>query len=151
MLDNRPTPDIEKSGLTDLELRRPPVLSVPKNGEGRVKHVGEGTRVKFRLRRVTNELLHDLGLPFTLRHLRINERDEEAQLVQALLRQRHPPRQSTGRVAGIVSPASTFVARCRPARSRQHVDERGDHEEADHRLFIRHGGGVTGWAKYVKP
>jgi len=90
MLDNRPTPDIEKSGLTDLELRRPPVLSVPKSGEGRVKHVGEGTRVKFRLRRVTNELLHDLGLPFTLRHLRINERDEEAQLVQALLRQRHP-------------------------------------------------------------
>jgi hypothetical protein len=89
MLDNRPTPDIEKSGLTDLELRRAPALSVPKSGEGRVKHVGEGTRVKFRLRRVTGTLLRDLGLPFTLRQLRINERDEEAQVVRAVLRQRH--------------------------------------------------------------
>jgi hypothetical protein len=88
MLDGRPTPEAEKSGLTDLELRRPPTFSMPVEGEGRVKHVGEATRVKFLLRRVTKGLLEELGLPFTVRQLRINAHDEEAKLVHALLGQR---------------------------------------------------------------
>ena len=88
MLDGRPTPEVEKSGLTDLELRWPPVFSLPMTGEGRVSHVGEGTRVKFRLRRVTNRLLEELGLPFRIRQLRINAHDEEVQLVRAFLGQR---------------------------------------------------------------
>jgi hypothetical protein len=88
MLDGRPTPEVEKSGLTELVLRLPPVFSLPLTGDGRVSHVGEGTRVKFRLRRVTNRLLEELGLPFKVRQLRINAHDEEARLVQAFLRQR---------------------------------------------------------------
>jgi hypothetical protein len=88
VLDGRPTPEVEMSGLTDLELRRPPVFSLPMTGEGRVRHVGEGTRVKFRLRRVTNRLLGELELPFKIRQLRINAQEEETRLVDALLRQR---------------------------------------------------------------
>ena len=86
-LGGRRTPEVEKSGLTDLELRRPPVFALPMIGDGRVSHVGEGMRVEFKLLRVTNRRLEELGLPFTMRQLRINVRDEEAQLVQAFLRQ----------------------------------------------------------------
>ena len=88
VLDGRPTAEAEKSGLTELELRRPPVLSLPMTGEGRVSHVGEGTRVKFRLRRVTNGSLKELGLPFKVRQLRIDAHDEEGALVQEFLRRR---------------------------------------------------------------
>lgn len=88
ILDGRPTPEEEKAGRTDLELRRPPGLSLPMTGEGRVLHVGEGTRVKFRLQRVTNRLLEKLSLPFNTRLLRINAQGEEAQLAKALLLQK---------------------------------------------------------------
>jgi hypothetical protein len=87
ILDGEPTPDDEKAGLTDLQLRRPPVFSAPLVGEGRVWHVGEGTRVKFRLRRVTRRLLDDLALPFTVRQLRLDAQDEEGQLARAFLQQ----------------------------------------------------------------
>lgn len=89
VLDGRPTTEAEKSGFARVELRRPPVFSLPMAGEGRVAHVGEGTRVKFRLRRVTNRMLGDLGLPFTIRQLRINAHDEESQLVQGFLEHRN--------------------------------------------------------------
>ncbi len=82
------TPDPEKTGLTDLELRHPPIFSLPMTGEGRVSHVGEGTRVKFRLHRVTSRMLTELDLPFTFRQLQIDEHDEEARLVEAFLTQR---------------------------------------------------------------
>ena len=98
MLDGRATPEAEKSGLTDLELRSPPAFSLPMTGEGRVLHVGEGTRVKFRLHRVTNSFLRELGVLFGVRQLRLNEHDEEAQLVRAFLKQRErqsAPQQAT--------------------------------------------------------
>ena len=79
------TPDPEKTGLTDMELRHPPIFSLPMTGEGRVSHVGEGTRVKFRLHRVTSRMLTELDLPFTFRQLQIDEHDEEARLVEAFL------------------------------------------------------------------
>jgi len=84
-----PTPETEKAGLTNLELRWPPAFALPLIGEGRVLHVGEGTRVRFSLHRITNRLLGDLGLPFTVRQLRINANDEEARVVQAFLLKRH--------------------------------------------------------------
>ncbi len=84
------TPEPEKSGLTDLDLVRPPAFSLPMTGNGRVWHVGEGTRVTFLLRRVTNQLLAEFHLPFTIRELRTNARDEQGQLVQACLRQKKP-------------------------------------------------------------
>lgn len=87
LLDRRPTPEAEKAGLTNLELRNPPLFSLPMTGEGRVMHVGEGTRVKFRLRRVTTDVLRELGLKFGLRQLQLNEHDEEAQLARAFLEQ----------------------------------------------------------------
>ena len=90
LLDGRPTPEAEKSGLTDLDLRWPPLFSLPMTGDGRVWHVGEATRVKFQLRRVNKRQLEELGLSFTVRQLRINAHDEEAKLVQAFLRQRDP-------------------------------------------------------------
>jgi hypothetical protein len=82
------TPDAEKTGLTDLELFRPPSFSLPLTGEGRVLHVGEATRAKFHLHRVTGRLLSELGLPFTFRQLQVNTHDEEGQLVEAFLAQR---------------------------------------------------------------
>jgi len=89
LYDARPTPETEKSGLTDLELRWPPVFALPMTGEGRVWHVGEATRLKFQLRRVTKRLLEELGMSFTVRQLRINDHDEEAKLVEAFLQRRH--------------------------------------------------------------
>jgi hypothetical protein len=77
-----------KSGLTNLELRRPPAFSLPMTGEGQVSHVGERRLVTFGLRRVTNRRLRELGLRFTVRKLRLNAHDEETSLVQAFLRQR---------------------------------------------------------------
>ena len=88
MLDGRPTPEAEKSGLTELELRWVPGSPMPMTGEGRVKHVGEASRLKFVLRRVTEDLLAELGLQFTVRQLRINAHDEESKLAQALLARR---------------------------------------------------------------
>jgi hypothetical protein len=85
MLDGRPTPEAEKYGLTDLELRSPPKFSSPVTGEGRVSHVGEGTRLKFMLHRVNNRMLQELRLQFTVRQLRLNEHEEEAQLARAFL------------------------------------------------------------------
>jgi hypothetical protein len=83
-----PTPETDKSGLTELDLPKPPVFSLPMTGEGRVLHLGEATRVQFRLRRVTKRLLEGLDLSFTLRELRSDEHDEESQLVAAFLRKR---------------------------------------------------------------
>ena len=79
------TPETDKSGFTELELRRPPILSLPIIGEGRVSHVGERTRVKFELRRVTTRYLKKLGLPFTVRALRIDAEAEENKLVKVFL------------------------------------------------------------------
>lgn len=84
----QPTPAADKSGITELVLRRPPVFSLPVTGDGRVSHVGEETRMKFQMRRVTARYLIELGLPFTPRELRVNANDEEVKLVSALLRQR---------------------------------------------------------------
>jgi hypothetical protein len=94
---NGPTPEREKTGLTKLELRwPPPVFAQPLTGGGEVSHVGEGTYVTFDLYRITNRLLTELGLPFTLRQLRINAHDEEAKVVEAFLTKRHhrPPAQT---------------------------------------------------------
>lgn len=83
----QPTPDSDKSGLTELELPRPPVFSLAATGEGRVWHIGEESRLKFRLIRVTKKLLDQLEMPFTVRDLRIDDRNEE-RLVNAFLRRR---------------------------------------------------------------
>ena len=89
----RPTPEADKTGLTDLELRWPPPLSLPMTGEGRVWHVGENSRLKFLLHRITKRLLEELGMSFTIRQLRINAHGEEAKLIEAFLQRR--PRQLT--------------------------------------------------------
>jgi hypothetical protein len=90
-LDVRPTPDVDKSGRTQLELHTVAALSLPVNGEGRVWHIGEGIRVRFRMRRVTNELLSDLRLPFTVKDAQLNAHDEEVKLVRALVARLHAP------------------------------------------------------------
>jgi hypothetical protein len=82
------TPEQEKAGLTDLDLERPPSFSLPLTGEGQVRHVGEGTRVKFQLQRVTPQLLKELQLPFGVRELRLNAHDERRALVEGFLRGR---------------------------------------------------------------
>jgi hypothetical protein len=87
-----PVADPEKSGLAVMSLRRPPALALPLTGEGRVLHVGESLRIDFRLRRVTPRLLAELGLPFTLRELRLDAHGEEEQLAAADLRQRAAPK-----------------------------------------------------------
>lgn len=91
-----PTPETDKSGLTELQLRRPPVFSLPMTGDGSVSHVGERTRLKFRLQRVTNTLLEELGLPFTERDLQFNTHNEESRLAAASLRK---PVEDKGRAA----------------------------------------------------
>ena len=73
----------DKSGLAEMTLRRPPPLSLPTSGDGDVVHVGEAKRIKFRLRRVTTPLIAGLGLPFTLRDLRLDGQDEESRLAKA--------------------------------------------------------------------
>ncbi len=83
-----PVGEMDKTGLTVMDLRRPPPLSLPMAGDGEVLHVGEEERIEFRLRRVTPQLLAELALPFTLRELRLNAHDEELQLVAADLRAR---------------------------------------------------------------
>ena len=83
-----PAAEMDKSGLTVLDLRKPPPLSLPMAGDGEVLHVGEARRIKFRLRRVTQTLLAELGLPFTLRDLRLDAHDEESKLAAADLRLR---------------------------------------------------------------
>jgi hypothetical protein len=77
------TPEAEKSGLAQLRLRPPPAFSLPTTGDGDVSHLGENTRVMFRLQRVTNGLLEGLGVPFNERKLRIEANHEESQLVAA--------------------------------------------------------------------
>lgn len=85
-LVGKPTPDDQRAGITELELRPAPAFQLPLTGEGRVWHLGEDSRLKFKLRRVTNVLLRELGLSYTVRELRLNDHDEETQLVRALLR-----------------------------------------------------------------
>ena len=83
-----PASESDKSGLTVLDLRKPPPLSLPMSGDGQVLHVGEERRIKFRLRRVTPSLLAELGLPFTVRDLRLDAHDEESRLAAADLKAR---------------------------------------------------------------
>lgn len=87
-----PIAESDKSGLAVMSLRKPPVLSLPMTGDGRVLHVGEARRIQFHLRRVTRKLLAELGLPFTLRALRLDAHDEESQLAAANLRARQATR-----------------------------------------------------------
>ena len=87
-----PAAESDKSGLTVLDLRKPPPLSMPMTGDGEVLHVGEAHRIKFRLRRVTKARLAELGLPFTLRDLRLDAHDEEKRLAAAELRMRREPK-----------------------------------------------------------
>ena len=87
-----PASEMDKSGLTVLDLRKPPPLSLPMTGDGEVLHVGEARRIKFRLRRVTQPLIDELGLPFTLRDLRLDTHDEESRLATADLRARQAPK-----------------------------------------------------------
>jgi hypothetical protein len=98
-----PASESDKSGLTVLELRRPPPLSLPMSGDGEVFHVGEARRIKFRLRRVTARLLRDAGLDFTLRELRLDARDEEQRLAAAFLRahQSMPAHRSADAMAAV--------------------------------------------------
>ena len=78
----------DKSGQTVLELRKPPAFALPMAGDGQVLHLGETARVKFRLHRVTQALIDELALPFTLRDLRIDAHDEELRLAAACLKAR---------------------------------------------------------------
>ncbi len=87
-----PIAESEKSGLAGMSLRKPPALSLPMTGEGQVLHVGEARRIQFHLRRVTQRLLAELGLRFTLRDLRLDEHDEESQLAATHLRARQAPK-----------------------------------------------------------
>lgn len=84
----KPTPSADKTGLGELKLRRPPALSLPMTGDGGVSHIGETTRLEFRLQRVTNLLLKEHGMPFAERDIRVDAHDEERQLVAAFLRRR---------------------------------------------------------------
>ena len=85
VLGDVPAAETDKSGLTRLDLRKPAPFSTPMSGDGEVFHVGEARRIKFRLRRVTNQYLKELGLPFTVRDLWANGRDEESRLVGGYL------------------------------------------------------------------
>ncbi|HJV59714.1 MAG TPA: hypothetical protein VJ743_02155 [Albitalea sp.] len=82
----QPTRDADKTGTTELRLRKPPVFSLPLTGDGSVWHVGEETRLKFRMRRVTRGMLKELGLMFSVRELLLDAHDEELQLVAAFLK-----------------------------------------------------------------
>ena len=88
LLGPLPAAQSDKSGLTVMTLRRPPALALPMAGDGEVLHVGEEKRLKFQLHRVTPALLAGLGLPFTLRDLRLDARGEEQRLVVAWLKAR---------------------------------------------------------------
>ncbi|MDM0116711.1 hypothetical protein QTI66_31730 [Variovorax sp. J22R133] len=88
VLGSVPIAESDKSGLTVLDLRKPPTFSLPMTGDGEVFHVGEERRIKFRLRRVTKQFLKEFSLPFTMRDLRIDAHDEESQLVGAFFRMR---------------------------------------------------------------
>ena len=88
MLLPGPAAASDKSGLTVLDLRKPPTFSLPMSGDGTVLHVGEEHRIKFELRRVTTALIAELGLPFTLRDLRIDAHGEETRLAAAHLKAR---------------------------------------------------------------
>lgn len=57
-------------------------------GDGRVLRVGDELSIKFKLRRVTNPLLAELSLSFSVRDTRIDAHDEESRLVVADLRAR---------------------------------------------------------------
>lgn len=83
-----PAASSDKSGLTVLDLRRPPAFTLPMSGDGTVLHVGEENRIKFELHRVSAQMLAELGLPFTLRDLRIDAHGEEARLAAAHLKAR---------------------------------------------------------------
>ena len=80
----------DKSGLTVLDLRKPPAFTLPMSGDGAVLHVGEAHRIKFELRRVTTQSIAELGLPFTLRDLRIDAHAEETRLAAAHLKASRP-------------------------------------------------------------
>ncbi|MCK9684180.1 hypothetical protein [Scleromatobacter humisilvae] len=82
----------DKSGLAEMTLRKPPAFSLPMMGDGEVVHVGEANKKNFRLRRVTPQLLAELGLPFTLRALRLDAHDEDSRLAAADLRARQAPK-----------------------------------------------------------
>jgi hypothetical protein len=84
----RSAPEIQKSGLTELELARPPAFSLPMIGDGRVLHVREDKLVRFELLRVTSGQPKEYGSPFTVRKLRINADHEERKLVEVFLRKR---------------------------------------------------------------
>ena len=81
-----PASESDKSGLTLLDMRKPPALSLPMSGDGGVLHVGEQRRLEFRLRRATTAVLVELGLPFSVRDLRIDAHDEASRLAMADLR-----------------------------------------------------------------
>ena len=78
----------DKSGQTVLELRKPPAFALAMSGDGETLHLGETERDTFRLHRVTQSLLDELALSFTLRDLRIDAHDEESRLAAAFLQAR---------------------------------------------------------------
>src|SRR5262249_18054696 len=63
---DKPTPAEEKSGYTRLELDASGTLSQPTSGYGKVIHLGEKLGVPFKTRRVTDAMLSELGLGFTV-------------------------------------------------------------------------------------
>ena len=78
-------PTADKGGVAHLSLRPPPAFSLPVAGDGNVTHIGEATRIDFLLERVTDRLLAELGLDFSVRQLQLNAHREELRLVAKFL------------------------------------------------------------------
>jgi hypothetical protein len=78
-------PEFEKHGLSRLELRDLKPFRLPMSGDGNVLHLGEQSKLAFKLSRVTNAGLRKLGLEFKLTGLLLDGNNEESQLVKALL------------------------------------------------------------------
>jgi hypothetical protein len=78
-------PEFEKHGLSKLELRDLKPFSLPKSGDGSVLHLGEQTKLAFKLSRVTNSSLRKLGLEFKLTDLLLDGDNEEMRLVKNLI------------------------------------------------------------------
>jgi hypothetical protein len=78
-------PEFEKHGLSKLELRNLKSFRLPMSGDGSVLHLGEQSKLAFKLSRVTNSGLRKLGLNFELTDLLLDGDNEESQLVKAIL------------------------------------------------------------------
>jgi hypothetical protein len=78
-------PESEKHGLSKIELRDLKTFRLPISGDGSVLHLGEQSKLAFKLSRVTNSDLRRLNLKFNLTRLLLDGGNEESQLVIAFL------------------------------------------------------------------